>query len=136
MKSVHRRGRRRGARPDSRPCAACGLAPKLRLDKGLGQFCLYDGMRIPKDESHRITGLPKSGLEHGNRCIWPVHGHAARERFDRKMTREDGYLRRSSKKDALVVALASLALAPLGWVFGLVFRGRATDFGPGEPRRP
>ena len=121
MKIFNWRGRRRRALPDSRPCAACGLAPKIRLNNNLGQYCLYYGTRIPKDEAREMSSLRKHCKEDGNHFVWPVQGYSAKDLLAWKMTMADWRLKRMFLKVAIIVALASLALAPFGMVFSPFF---------------
>ena len=115
------RGRPRRTLPDTRPCSACGLAPRIRLNNHLGRYCLYFGTRIPEDEARDLGGLRKFCIEDGNHFVWPVHGYSAKELLAWRMTMADWRLKRTFLKVAIVVALASLALAPFGLVFSPFF---------------
>lgn len=122
MKVFTFRGRpRRTTRPDTRPCAACGLAPRIRLNRNLGRYCLYYGVRIPSDETREMTVLRRHCMRDGNHFVWPVEGYTAKELLAWKMTHADWHLKRTAIKVVIIVTLASMALAPFGVMFSPFF---------------
>ena len=118
MKKFDWRGRQRRTRPDTRPCAACGLAPRIRLHNHLGRYCLYFGTRIPEDEARELNDLRKFCIEDGNHCVRPVHRYSAKDLLAWRMTMADWHRKRWILKVAVIVASASLAPAPFGLLSG------------------
>ena len=114
MKRSGFRGRAHRTLPDSRPCGACGLAPKIRLGRNPGQFCLYYGTRIPRDEARELSALRQHCISDGNHFVWPVAGYTLEELLAWKMALK---LKRTAIKVAMIVTLLSLALAPFGLAF-------------------
>ena len=115
----HWRARRHvRALKDTRPCAICGLAPKIRLGKGqYGQYCLFYGARIAPEESQNATvGLRKHCIEDGNHFTWPLRGYTAKDLLAWRINHQDWYLRRTAIKVGAIVAIVSVALTALGVV--------------------
>ena len=98
---------------DTRPCAVCGLAPKIKLKNAdMGQFCLYYGVRIPVDEANQIQrGLRALCLQDGNHFTWPVLGYSAEKLLQWRMTHVDWHLKRSALKVGAFAGVISLIIS-------------------------
>jgi hypothetical protein len=104
---------------DSRPCAICGLAPKIRLGDGqYGHYCLFYGARITPEESQDSnTGLRAHCIKDGNQFTWPIRGYSPKDLLVWRINHSDWYLKRTAMKVAAVVAILSLVLSAVGlWI--------------------
>lgn len=111
---VRRAIRRTG---DNRPCAVCGLAPRIRLDGDYGRVCLFYGVRILSDEENDVTkGMRSYCMNDGNNFVWPVRGLGHKDLLDWSIHRSDWYLKRTAIKVGAVVGVLGVVLTAIGIV--------------------
>jgi len=104
-------------RTDRRPCKICGLAPKIKVREGLGQYCLYYGIRIADDEASDTNNwVRKICLQDGNNFTWPVIGLKADELLEWRREHLDRHLRRKALIWGVAIGVASLVISMLGVV--------------------
>lgn len=109
---VRRAIRRTG---DKRPCAVCGLAPKIRLDGDYGRVCLFYGVRIlPEEENDTNKGMRAYCMKDGNNFVWPVLGLNHKDLLDWSIHRNDWYLKRTALKVGAVVGVLGVVLTAIG----------------------
>jgi len=96
---------------DTRPCSACGMAAKIKLDQALGSYCLWYQVRISPDElSERKTPLRARCITDGNNFIWPLVGVKSVELVNYKRDHHDWYIKRTSLKVGMVIAVVSVVV--------------------------
>lgn len=61
-----------------------------------------------------MTVLRRHCMQDGHHFVWPVERYTAKELFAWTMTRADWHRKRTAIEVAIVVTLASMALAPFG----------------------
>jgi hypothetical protein len=107
--------RRRKNKPvDHRPCAMCGLAPRIKVHEGMGQFCLYYGIRISDDEANDVDNdIRKICRQDGNHFTWPVVGLKADELLKWHIDHLDHHLQRTTLIWGVVIGVVSLVISLL-----------------------
>lgn len=115
---MHKKAR---LRTDNRPCAICGLAPKIRLSSdgnNYGRYCLYYGLRVPPEELNNVhEGLRLVCREDGNHFTWPVIGVTPKDLLDWRMDHMDRHFHRKVLVWGVLIGVATILVTALGiWV--------------------
>lgn len=103
---------------DTRPCAICGLAPRIKLKNAdMGRYCIFYGIRISKEEeSDDKSDVRQNCMKDGNNFTWPVESFSPQELLEWRKNHTDWFLRRSAIKVAAFVGVVSVFLTAIGIV--------------------
>jgi len=103
-------------RSDSRPCAVCGLAPKIRLNTdSMGRYCLYYGVRIPPEDLNKVDeGLREYCRLDGNHFTWPVRNVDPKELLDWRIQHNDRHFNRKVLVWGVAIGVLTIVITALG----------------------